>query len=98
MIPTKEEIADKVKVIIAERLNLGLSPDQIGNDQVLFGPSEAGGLGLDSIEALEIVVALEDAFGIHIENDEGIESRFQSVNTLSDYVIELLQDKASEEA
>jgi len=95
--PTKAEIAAKLKVIIAERLNLGLKPEEIENDRALFGPAEAGALGLDSIEALEIVVAIEDAFGVHIENDEGIESRFQSINTLTDYVIELMKDQAQDE-
>jgi len=97
VIPTKTEIANKLKVVIAERLNLGIKPAEIEDDRPLFGPAEEGALGLDSIEALEIVVAIEDAFGVHVENDEGIESRFQSVNTLADYVMELMKNQAPDQ-
>lgn len=96
MIPDKNEINAKLKVMIAERLNLGIKPEDIGDDQPLFDPGQPGSLGLDSVEALEIVCGVEELFGVRIEDDESIQQRFQSVNTLADYVLELLsEDDAS---
>jgi acyl carrier protein len=88
---THEEIVGKLKGMILERLNLGVSPDEIDNDQPLFASAGAGGLGLDSIEALEIVVVIEELFGVRVEYVEGVEQRFYSINTMAEYVKELLE-------
>ena len=91
----KDEIARKLKEMITERLNLETNPQQIGDDQPLFDPGQAGSLGLDSVEALEIVVGVEEIFGVRIEDDEAIEQRFYSVSTLAGYVGELLERNAN---
>ena len=91
----KDEIARKLKEMITERLNLETNPQQIGDDQPLFDPGQPGSLGLDSVEALEIVVGVEEIFGVRIEDDEAIEQRFYSVSTLAEYVGELLEHNAN---
>ncbi len=87
----KKEITDKLKIMITEHLDLGMSPEQIDNDQPLFAAANDGGLGLDSIEALEIVVRIEELFGVRIEYFEGVEQRFYSINTIAEYIGELKQ-------
>jgi len=88
---THEEIVEKLKSMIVGRLNLGISPDEIDKDQQLFASAEGGGLGLDSIEALEIVVGIEELFGVGVEYSEGVEQRFYSLNTMAEYIEELLE-------
>jgi acyl carrier protein len=71
----------KEKIIEALRLQ-DISPDQIGDDDQLFG----AGLSLDSIDALELVVMLEKNYGVVIKSiDEG-RPAFRSIRTLADYI------------
>jgi acyl carrier protein len=72
-----------LKRLIVESLNLeGLTPDRIEDDMPLFGE----GLGLDSIDALELVVALEKEYGISIQTDEVDKTVFTSVTSLGKFV------------
>jgi acyl carrier protein len=66
--PQRERLLlDRVKRLLVEALRMdGLAPEGIGDDQHLFGE----GLGLDSVDALEVVVALEREFGIAIPSEE----------------------------
>ncbi len=74
---------ERLKTIIIESLHLeGITPDMIGDDAQLFG----GTLGLDSVDALELVVALEKEFEVRIEGDEATREAFTSVNTLNNFV------------
>ena len=74
---------ERLKTIIIESLHLeGITPDMIGDDAQLFG----GDLGLDSVDALELVVALEKEFEVRIEGDETTREAFISVNTLKNFV------------
>jgi acyl carrier protein len=76
--------ATEIKEKIITSLNIQDIPaDQIADDTPLFGP---GGLGLDSIDALELVVMLEKNFGIVIKDMEEGRPAFQSVNTLAAFV------------
>ena len=63
---TKRELMDEVKGKLIEELNLEeITPEDIDNEAPLFGDE---GLGLDSIDALEIILILEREYGIKIEN------------------------------
>ena len=68
---------------IIESLNLqDITPDQIEDEAPLFG----AGLGLDSIDALELVVMLEKNYGIVIKDIEDGRPAFRSVRTLADFI------------
>jgi acyl carrier protein len=85
------DLRNKLKQLLIERLKLeDMTPDDIGDDQPLF----AGGLGLDSIDALEIVVMLESEFGIRVKNESSARDHFRSVATLADFVQERLAEPA----
>jgi acyl carrier protein len=79
----RAELGANLKRLIVESLNLeGLSPERIADDAPLFGQ----GLGLDSVDALELVVAIEKEYGISIKSHEVDKSVFASVASLADFV------------
>ncbi len=76
-------IQDRIKRLIVDSLNLeGMKPEMIDDQVPLFGD----GLGLDSVDALELVVALEKEFGIKIKSQEIGREVFSSVSTLSEFI------------
>lgn len=79
-----QEMRTRIKEVIIESLNLeGMTPESIGDDAPLFGDE---GLGLDSVDALELVVALEKAYGIRIDSEEIGQDAFASVSHLEAFV------------
>ncbi|MBT6807944.1 MAG: acyl carrier protein [Flavobacteriales bacterium] len=77
------ELKIKIKEKLIEHLNLeGFKAEDIKDDTPLFGD----GLGLDSIDALEIIVMLDRNFNIKISNPEEGAKIFQSVNTIAEYI------------
>ena len=73
----------ELKAKIIESLKLqDITPDQIGDEAPLFGE----GLGLDSIDALELVVMLEKNYGIVIKDIEEGRPAFRSVRALADFI------------
>ena len=79
---TNENLALRVKELIVRRLKLDIDPTTIQNDAPLFGE----GLGLDSIDALELVLGLEQEFGIKVEDEEVGVKAFASVDALVDFI------------
>ncbi len=80
-----EELIKKLKVEIIEVLNLEeMEPEDIDSDAALFGD----GLGLDSIDALELIVLLEKNYGIKIEDPKDGRKIFFSVRTMAEYIKE----------
>ena len=68
---------------IIEALNLKhLNPDDIGDDQPLF----VEGLGLDSIDALELIVLLQQHYNIKLENPQDGPKIFKSVKSIAEYI------------
>lgn len=78
----RKELTERLKELIVERLDLDIEPELITDDQPIFGR----GLGLDSIDALELFVAIEDEFNVTVF-DDNIEV-FSSINKLADYIVE----------
>ena len=77
------ELRQELKKEIIQHLNLqGTKPEDITDDMPLFGE----GLGLDSIDALELVVLIEEHFGIAIPDEEVGKSAFASIAALADYI------------
>ena len=73
----------KLKREIIEALNLaGLEPDEIDNDAPLFEE----GLGLDSIDVLELIVLMQKKYGIDITDPNEGEKIFRSVRTMADFI------------
>ncbi len=77
----RRAVTERLKNVLIEKLRLPLEPDEIAEDSPLFGL----GLGLDSVDALEIVVGVEQEFGLSITDEDM--AVFRSVNTIIDFVI-----------
>lgn len=78
-----EELILKLKQQLIEALNLEeITPEEIDTDAPLFGE----GLGLDSIDALEIILILEKQYGIRLENPAEAKPIFYSVRTLAEFI------------
>lgn len=78
-----EELIKELKEEIIEVLNLEeMTIDDIDENDSLFGE----GLGLDSIDALELIVLLEKKYGIKLANPAASKEIFKSVATIADYV------------
>lgn len=76
----RSELAERLKQILIDRLSLQLETNEIADDSPLFG----SGLGLDSVDALEITIAVETEFGVAI-TDEDLHA-FRSINTVLDFI------------
>ena len=69
-----------IKRLMVDNLMLQVGPEEIGDDQPLFGPAS---LGLDSVDALQIVVALDKTYGLKIADPEVARRILQNVSTMA---------------
>lgn len=76
----RQELCAQMKGLLVERLALDLDPAKIGDDQPLFGR----GLELDSIDTLELAMAVEESYGVTITDDDT--DSLLSLNRLVDHV------------
>ena len=76
-------LKERIKAMMVENLMLQVSADEITDEMPLFGP---GGLGLDSVDALQLVVGLDKNFGVKIPDPAAAKEILQSVNTIADAV------------
>lgn len=88
----EEDLRTRIKEMMVQSLMLQTTADQIGDDLPLFGP---GGLGLDSIDALELVVSMEKTFGVGVPNSEVAGTALRTVNTIHDYILETREQPAA---
>lgn len=72
-------LKEQIKTLMVENLMLQVSAGEITDDQPLFGP---GSLGLDSVDALQLVVALDKTFGLKIADPAAAREILHSVNTI----------------
>ena len=75
-----EALRQKIKEVMVEELMLEQDPSEITNTIPIFG---AGGLGLDSVDALQLVVGLEKHFGLKIGNSDAAKGILESVETIA---------------
>ncbi|HMJ65207.1 MAG TPA: phosphopantetheine-binding protein [Candidatus Binatia bacterium] len=73
-------LRQRIKTIMVENLMLQITAAEIKDDQPLFGP---GSLGLDSVDALQLVVALDKNFGLKIADPAAAKEILHSVNTMA---------------
>jgi len=73
-------LKQEIKRLMVENLMLQVSPEEISDDQPLFGP---GGLGLDSVDALQLVVAIDKTYGLKIPDPETARQILQNVNSIT---------------
>lgn len=78
-----QTLKERIKAMMVENLMLQVSADEIADDLPLFGP---GGLGLDSVDALQLVVALDKNFGLKIPDPPTAKTVLQTVNTMAEAV------------
>lgn len=74
------ELRQKIKEVMVEELMLDQDAESIGDELPIFG---AGGLGLDSVDALQLVVALDKHFGLKIGNSDEAKGVLESVETIA---------------
>ncbi|QQR72740.1 MAG: acyl carrier protein [Holophagales bacterium] len=90
-VPESAALRQRIKEVIVDRLKLEIQPAQIQDNDPLFGD----GLGLDSIDALELVLGIEQAFGVKIEDEEVGVQALASVETLAQFIVGKLARQAS---
>jgi len=78
-----DDLKPQIKQMLVENLMLQVTAEEIGNDQPLFGP---GSLGLDSVDALQLVVALEKNYGVKISDPQVARKTLQTVNNIADAI------------
>jgi acyl carrier protein len=81
VIEQRSELIGRLKRVLIDSLELELEPDDITEDAALFGT----GLGLDSIDALVLIVGIEDEFDVSVPPDAV--QIYRSVNTIADFLI-----------
>ncbi len=81
---SSQDLKEQIKEMLINNLMLRTPKEEIGDDLPLFGPE---GLGLDSIDALQLVVSLEKTFGVGIPNSNVARIALETVNSIHDYIV-----------
>lgn len=80
----RAELKQRIKQTVIKELDLeGVSPEGIDDDAPLFGE----GLGLDSLDALQLAMAVEEHFGVRVSDGEQGRAAFASIDALADHIL-----------
>src|SRR5438093_13708019 len=85
-------LKEQIKTLMVENLMLQITASEIADDQPLFGP---GSMGLDSVDALQLVVALDKNFGLKIADPAAAKQILRDVNTIAEAVQQKLAQSAA---
>lgn len=81
---THDDVCSQLKELIVKELNLeGKAPGDIDSGAPLFG----AGLGLDSLDALQLAMSVEEKFGVRVPEGDEARKIFASVNALADHIL-----------
>lgn len=83
---TQEEIKTALKEIFVDRLDMNLAEIDASDDDGLFAED---GWGIDSVDVIDIVLGVEQQFGVKIKQDEDVQQHFASLNTLAAHIADL---------
>jgi acyl carrier protein len=83
LITQRENILDRVGTLLIRNLHVQREPDTMDPDTPLF----ATGLGLDSVDAVELVVCLEREFGLHLADDKEVLRKVRTLNSIVETVL-----------
>jgi acyl carrier protein len=79
-----ENLKNDLKKLIVEECDLDISIDEIGDDITLFGSDSP--IGLDSVDALQISIAVQNKYGVVITDSKVLRRVMKSINTFADYI------------
>jgi acyl carrier protein len=79
----RDEVLDAIRKILIENLDVRRAPDEIDPDTPLFG----SGLGLDSVDAVELMVCVYSQLGVTLPSDAAGRTALRTLNTLVDHVL-----------
>lgn len=75
-----QDLHQRIKQTMVDELMLTITPEEIGDETPIFGPD---GLGLDSVDALQLVVTLEKHFGLKISDGEAAKGVLKNVQSIA---------------
>jgi acyl carrier protein len=75
-----DDLHARIKQVMVEELMLQVQPEDIADDAPIFGPE---GLGLDSVDVLQLVIALEKNFGLKISEGDAAKELLKSVSSIA---------------
>jgi acyl carrier protein len=89
-IERREAVVNRLKSTFIDNLHLNLEPDEIDPDAALFGT----GLELDSIDAVDVAIAIQTAFGVKLRSIAS-KASFRTLNTIADLILEVQRHHGS---
>ena len=81
----REQLKKDLKQLLVEECQKEFPPEQIGDDAILIGPAD--GLDFDSLDALQISMAVQRRYGKRIEGNNKTRKALTSINTLADFIL-----------
>jgi acyl carrier protein len=92
----RSDLKSEIKKLLVSELNLaGRDPSSVDDEAPLFGDAPSGGLGLDSLDALQIAMLVEEKFGVRVPEGDEARPIFRCVSTLAEFIGKERDAKAS---